>query len=143
MAICIGAVAGNLAIGMSYGWWTDKHTRHHANPNHDDLDPDVAPDILIWSREATEGRRGLKRFVNAYQGYLFFPLLTLLAVSLCRSSIASPPSTRTRETMTSVQNKTTYTHIRALTAIAECGSFEAAARRLDISQSARHRSALP
>ena len=45
-----------------------------------------------------------------------------------------------RETMKSVENKITDTHIRALTAIAECGSFEAAARRLDISQPALHRS---
>jgi fatty acid desaturase len=37
-----GLVAGNLGIGMSYGWWMDKHTRHHNHPNHDDLDPDVA-----------------------------------------------------------------------------------------------------
>ncbi len=46
-----------------------------------------------------------------------------------------------RETTRSVENKITDTHIRALTAIAECGSFEAAARRLDISQPALHRSA--
>jgi LysR family transcriptional regulator, regulator for genes of the gallate degradation pathway len=46
-----------------------------------------------------------------------------------------------RETTKSVENKITDTHIRALTAIAECGSFEAAARRLDISQPALHRSA--
>src|SRR3569833_133502 len=32
-----GLIAGNLAIGMSYGYWMDKHTKHHANPNHDDL----------------------------------------------------------------------------------------------------------
>ncbi len=82
-----GLIAGNLAIGMSYGWWMDKHTRHHANPNHEDLDPDVAPEILIWSREAAVGRRGLVRFINAYQGYLFFPLLTLLGLSLRRSSV--------------------------------------------------------
>ena len=37
-----GRIAGNLGIGMSYGWWMDKHTRHHTNPNHEDLDPDVA-----------------------------------------------------------------------------------------------------
>src|SRR4029453_15635119 len=82
-----GLIAGNLGIGMSYGWWMDKHTRHHANPNHEDLDPDVAPEILIWTQEATEGRRGLLRFVNAYQAYLFFPLLTLLGLSLRRSSV--------------------------------------------------------
>jgi fatty acid desaturase len=34
-----GLVVGNLGIGMSYGWWMDKHTRHHANPNHEDRDP--------------------------------------------------------------------------------------------------------
>jgi LysR family transcriptional regulator, regulator for genes of the gallate degradation pathway len=46
-----------------------------------------------------------------------------------------------RETTRSVQNKITDTHIRALTAIADCGSFEAAARALGISQPALHRSA--
>ena len=46
-----------------------------------------------------------------------------------------------RETTKSVENKITDTHIRALTAIVECGSFEAAARRLNISQPALHRSA--
>src|SRR5437762_11391623 len=29
-----GMIGGNLGIGMSYGWWMDKHTRHHNNPNH-------------------------------------------------------------------------------------------------------------
>src|SRR5262252_7541852 len=46
-----------------------------------------------------------------------------------------------RETTRSVENKITDTHIRALTAIADCGSFEAAARALAISQPALHRSA--
>jgi LysR family transcriptional regulator, regulator for genes of the gallate degradation pathway len=46
-----------------------------------------------------------------------------------------------RETVKSVENKITNTHIRALTAIADAGSFEAAARRLEISQPALHRSA--
>src|SRR6516162_7604497 len=46
-----------------------------------------------------------------------------------------------RETTQSVENKITDTHVRSLTAIAECGSFEAAARRLKISQPSLHRSA--
>jgi LysR family transcriptional regulator of gallate degradation len=46
-----------------------------------------------------------------------------------------------RETTKSVENKITDTHIRALIAIAEAGSFEAAARRLNISQPALHRPA--
>jgi fatty acid desaturase len=72
-----GRIAGNLCIGMSYGWWQDKHTRHHANPNHEDLDPDVLPDILVWSSDQARVARGLPRWIGARQAYWFFPLLTL------------------------------------------------------------------
>ncbi|GIF05971.1 fatty acid desaturase family protein [Actinoplanes siamensis] len=78
-----GLLAGNLAIGMSYGYWMDKHTKHHANPNHDDLDPDVGPGVLVWSREAAAG----KGFLARHQAWLFFPLLTLLGISLKRDSV--------------------------------------------------------
>jgi fatty acid desaturase len=78
-----GLVAGNLAIGMSYGYWMDKHTRHHANPNHDDLDPDVGPGVLVWSRSAARGGGFLVR----WQAFLFLPLLTLLGLSLRRDSV--------------------------------------------------------
>ncbi|MDP9819333.1 fatty acid desaturase family protein [Spirilliplanes yamanashiensis] len=83
----LGRLFGNLAVGMSYGWWMDKHTRHHANPNHDDLDPDVAPEVLIWATESAVGRRGLKAFVTRHQAGLFFPLLTLLGIDLKVSSV--------------------------------------------------------
>jgi fatty acid desaturase len=82
-----GLIAGNLGIGMSYGWWMDKHTRHHNNPNHDDLDPDVAPELLIWATESALGRRGLAAFVTRHQAGLFFPLLTLLGIDLKVSSV--------------------------------------------------------
>jgi fatty acid desaturase len=78
-----GLLAGNLAIGMSYGYWMDKHTKHHANPNHDDLDPDVGPGVLVWSREAAQG----KGFLARHQAWFFFPLLTLLGISLKRDSV--------------------------------------------------------
>ncbi|MEU8821569.1 acyl-CoA desaturase [Actinoplanes sp. NPDC048796] len=82
-----GRIAGNLGVGMSYGWWMDKHTRHHNNPNHDDLDPDVAPEVLIWATKSAVGRRGLAAFVTRHQAGLFFPLLTLLGLDLKISSI--------------------------------------------------------
>ena len=82
-----GRLAGNLGIGMSYGWWMDKHTRHHANPNHEDLDPDVDPDILVWSKDQARASRGLPRFVGRHQALLFFPLLTLEGLNLHWSGI--------------------------------------------------------
>ncbi|WP_229074425.1 acyl-CoA desaturase [Actinoplanes sp. DH11] len=83
----VGRLAGNVAIGMSYGWWVEKHTRHHNNPNHDDLDPDVQPEVLIWASGSALGRRGLAAFVTRHQAGLFFPLLTLLSLDLRISSI--------------------------------------------------------
>jgi fatty acid desaturase len=81
-----GVLVGNLVIGMSYGWWSDKHTRHHMNPNNADHDPDVAPNILLWSTEQAEASRGLPRLLGRWQAFLFVPLLTLEGMNLHVSS---------------------------------------------------------
>ncbi|MFE3187741.1 fatty acid desaturase family protein [Nocardia sp. NPDC059240] len=78
----VGRVAGNAGIGLAYGWWQDKHTRHHANPNHEELDPDVAPDILVWSQRQARNSRGLARIIGRAQAFLFFPLLLLEGLNL-------------------------------------------------------------
>ncbi|HZG03139.1 MAG TPA: acyl-CoA desaturase [Streptomyces sp.] len=76
-----GRIAG-ACIGMGYGWWQDKHTRHHANPNHEELDPDIAPDLLVWSQNQARAARGLPRLIGRSQAVLFFPLLTLEGFNL-------------------------------------------------------------
>ncbi|MEU7582092.1 acyl-CoA desaturase [Streptomyces sp. NPDC041068] len=81
-----GRIAGNLLMGMSYGWWMNKHTRHHANPNHEERDPDVAPEILVWSQRQAEQAKGLPRFICRRQAYLFFPLLLLEGLNLSFNS---------------------------------------------------------
>ncbi|MEU8959033.1 acyl-CoA desaturase [Streptomyces sp. NPDC048518] len=78
----VGRIAANLGIGMGYGWWQDKHARHHANPNHEELDPDVAPDILVWSQAQARAAGGLPRLIGRAQAYLFFPLLALEGFNL-------------------------------------------------------------
>jgi len=83
-----GLVLGNLAIGLSYGWWVDKHNRHHANPNHEDKDPDVGIGALAFTAEQACAKRGrLTRFIARHQRYLFFPLLLLEALQLHVSSV--------------------------------------------------------
>jgi fatty acid desaturase len=77
-----GYIAGNIGIGMSYGWWMNKHTRHHANPNHEEDDPDVSPDILVWSVRQARQARGVARFIGRWQAFLFFPLLLLEGFNL-------------------------------------------------------------
>jgi fatty acid desaturase len=82
-----GLLAGNLGIGMSYGWWMDKHTRHHANPNHEQRDPDVLPDVLVWSTRQAHASAGIPRLLGRFQAFLFFPLLTLEGLALQASSV--------------------------------------------------------
>jgi fatty acid desaturase len=77
-----GLFVGNLLIGMSLGWWTTKHTRHHANPNHEDQDPDVGTGALVWTKGQADARRGLGEWMSRYQAYLFFPLLLLEGLNL-------------------------------------------------------------
>ncbi|MFJ8588753.1 fatty acid desaturase family protein [Streptomyces sp. NPDC093595] len=72
----------NLLLGMSQEWWNDKHNRHHANPNHEEKDPDVAPDVLVFSRHQAEGRTGFRRWLTRHQAWLFFPLTTLEGLAL-------------------------------------------------------------
>ncbi|GAB2948310.1 acyl-CoA desaturase [Nonomuraea fastidiosa] len=74
-----GLIVGNLCIGLGWGWWNTKHNRHHANPNHEDHDPDVSPAVIVWSRDQVARSSGLPRFIAKYQAFWFFPLLTLEA----------------------------------------------------------------
>ncbi|MEU7929319.1 acyl-CoA desaturase [Micromonospora sp. NPDC049107] len=83
----VGLVAGNAAVGLSYGWWVDKHNRHHANPNHEDEDPDVGAGALVWTYEQALGTRGFGRWLARRQAYLFFPMLLLEGLNLHAASI--------------------------------------------------------
>ncbi|MFG2089558.1 MULTISPECIES: fatty acid desaturase family protein [unclassified Spirillospora] len=78
----LGLLLGNLLLGMGHGWWSDKHNRHHANPNHVGKDPDVGEGILAWTDEQARRQRGVLRWVARHQAVLFFPLLTLEGLNL-------------------------------------------------------------
>ena len=82
-------VVANLLVGISYGWWESKHTRHHANPNKEGYDPDIALEALALTPEAaTRPRRSrLVAWLIAHQGLYFFPILTLEGLSLHREGI--------------------------------------------------------
>ena len=82
-----GILLGNLGIGLSYGWWVDKHNRHHAHPNTEDADPDIAVGALAFTAAQARTSRGAARLVFRYQAYLFFPLLLLEAASLHVASV--------------------------------------------------------
>ena len=71
----VGLLVSNLLVGVSYSWWVDKHNRHHRNPNHADLDPDVQFAALAFSKEQAKAKTGLVRLIVKYQAFLFLPFL--------------------------------------------------------------------
>jgi fatty acid desaturase len=92
----LGVACGNLAIGLSYGWWVSKHNRHHAHPNTEGEDPDIMIGVLAFSRSRARAAAGLRRMIFRYQAYLLIPMLLLEGVSLHGSSIRA--LTRRRST---------------------------------------------
>jgi fatty acid desaturase len=83
----LGLLLSNLGVGLSYGWWVDKHNRHHRNPNVIGQDPDVQRNVLAWTPEQATSQRGLLRFIARHQAAFFFPLLLLEAVNLHVGSV--------------------------------------------------------
>jgi fatty acid desaturase len=77
-----GILHANLLMGMSYGWWLDKHNQHHAHPNREDLDPDIAIPVIAFTEKAALEKRGIARFIVKYQKFFFIPLLLFEAYSL-------------------------------------------------------------
>ncbi|MCW2947192.1 MAG: fatty acid desaturase [Actinoallomurus sp.] len=84
----LGVIHGNLLVGLSYGWWVAKHNRHHANPNHEGRDPDIAGSAIAFTPDHVRARRGvLGRALARAQAYLFFPMLLLEGIHLHVASV--------------------------------------------------------
>ncbi len=98
-----GVVLANLGVGFSYGWWVDKHNRHHAHPNDEDKDPDIAAGALVFSTGQVRARGRIARMFYRFQAWGFFPLLLLEALNLrvasVRYLIADRTRPRTREAL--------------------------------------------
>ncbi|PPK66080.1 acyl-CoA desaturase [Actinokineospora auranticolor] len=84
----VGVVHGGL-VGMSYQWWVHGHNRHHANPNHEEHDPDLDISALAFTAGQASGKRGLLRWMAKHQALLFFPLITLEGLNLHVSGVGA------------------------------------------------------
>ena len=76
-------IVANLFVGLSYGWWQNKHTRHHGNPNKDTVDPDIDLPVLAFTPDQAAARTSrFGRWFAGHQGWFFFPLLLLEGLDL-------------------------------------------------------------
>ena len=82
-----GRVLSGLLVGLSYGWWMNKHTRHHAHPNEVGKDPDIESSAVAFTEEAAASRSRLGAWFARRQGGFFLPLLALEGLSLHVASV--------------------------------------------------------
>ncbi len=83
----VSLVLGDLLVGMSYGWWQHKHTRHHANPNKLGSDPDIELPVIVVAPERAAPRGRALSWLRSHQGIFFFPILLLEGISLHASGV--------------------------------------------------------
>jgi len=84
----LGFLYGNLLVGLSFGWWIDKHNRHHAHPNTEGADPDIGDGALAFTAAQARNRKTvLGRMLARSQAWLFFPLLLLEGFNLHVASV--------------------------------------------------------
>ena len=85
----IGRIHGNLFIGLSYGWWKGKHTRHHSHPNQVGRDPDIGGRAIAFTPDQARARHGIGSWLAGYQAWLFFPMLLLEGFHLHAAGVRS------------------------------------------------------
>ena len=83
----VARVLSTLLVGLSYGWWMNKHNRHHANPNKQGNDPDVNNKCRGLHARSGRGADEAPGDWRRVQGFFFLPLLLLEGMSLHVASI--------------------------------------------------------
>jgi fatty acid desaturase len=93
----MGLLCGNFLIGIGIGWWVQEHNRHHADPNRDEIDPDIeVPHLAFSAGQLARKPRWLRGVIRWTQAALFLPLLALQSIYLRVGSYAYLVGHRTR-----------------------------------------------
>jgi fatty acid desaturase len=92
----IGLVVANLFAGFSFGWWLNKHNRHHAHTQRLDKDPDLVPGALVYTPDQARARGWVGREFARTQVLMLVPLLFLEALNLHVASAISLSRRRDR-----------------------------------------------
>jgi fatty acid desaturase len=86
--IRFGGLLVSGAIAISDTWWTAKHNRHHATPNHVDQDPDLDIFILALLPGQIRQRGAFLRKIIRFQAVYLLVLLPFQSVGVRWASVA-------------------------------------------------------
>ena len=73
----LGYIHMNIAIGLSFGWWVERHRRHHTYPNDTNRDPDAVNGLIVFTAAQLSARGTWRQRICQYQAFLLFPVMFL------------------------------------------------------------------
>ena len=73
----MGQFCHSLVLGLSFSYWRDDHNKHHANPNHESIDPNMF-DLYSFTEKKARERSGFGKLVTRYQSFLLIPASLML-----------------------------------------------------------------
>ena len=88
---------GNVLLGISHSWWDEKHSQHHANPNHIDKDPDIQLPFVVFAPEKIEEKPRWLRPIIGMQAVVLLMVFPLQVVAMYWTSfmhLAKEPAPR-------------------------------------------------
>lgn len=70
--------AGVLAY--TYSKWRVNHSKHHANPNEEEMDPDIERPMFSFNGNQFRKKKKMWQFVSKFQVYTYYPVGTLTGI---------------------------------------------------------------
>lgn len=75
----IGFIYAGL-LAYTYSKWRVNHAKHHANPNEEEMDPDIERPMFSFNSKQLQQKKGLWRYVSKLQVYTYYPVGTLTGI---------------------------------------------------------------
>lgn len=67
-------------IAYTYRKWLENHSKHHSNPNDEDMDPDINRPMFSFSEKQLRSKKGINLWLSRIQVFLYYPVGTLTSV---------------------------------------------------------------
>lgn len=98
----IGYIYMDAAIGLSFGWWMERHRKHHTYPNDPERDPDMVNGYVSFTAAQLLARNRWRGWLDRRQAYFVFPAMFLaqtlaMQISHTRRLLRSKHSDRIHE----------------------------------------------
>lgn len=67
-------------VAYTYRKWLENHSKHHSNPNEEDVDPDIMRPMFSFSNKQMKSKKGMYLSLSKIQVFLYYPIGTLTSV---------------------------------------------------------------